>query len=147
MAWSALGFGAISLVVWNASLVTTAPLLYAVLFVIVGAPGVGLVTGLISSLQLEAGDQQRGRVFGRLGLADNAGQAVGIVTAGLLAAPLGLMAVLELQGTLYLVAGIVAAAGLGARGGSVTSSGHSGSHRSRSARSRSRPGLASDRAT
>lgn len=62
-------------------------------------------TAGISFLQRVTDDRERGRVFAALGLVENAGQALGILAAGLLTAPLGLMALLNAQGSLYLAAG------------------------------------------
>jgi MFS family permease len=115
MAGAALAFGAISLLVWNLPSVTTATAVYVVLFAIVGAPGVVMVTGMISFLQQAAPDHERGRVFGALGMADNAGEAVGIIAAGVLTAPLGLGTMLNLQGCIYLATGLLLVAAL--RGG------------------------------
>jgi MFS family permease len=109
MAGAALAFGVISLLVWNLPALTTAPAVYAVLFAIVGAPGVVMSTGLISFLQQTGDSSEHGRIFGALGLADNAGEAVGMIAAGLLTGPLGLGAILDLQGGIYLVTGLVAA--------------------------------------
>ena len=108
IAGAALAFGAISLLVWNLPTVTIAPVVYAVLFAIVGAPGVVMSTGLISFLQQAGDSSEHGRIFGALGLADNAGEAVGMIAAGLLTGPLGLGVILDLQGTIYLVSGLVA---------------------------------------
>jgi hypothetical protein len=73
-------------------------------------------TAGISFLQSAGEDGERGRVFAALGLVENAGQALGIALAGVLTAPLGLMALLNAQGTLYLAAGAVVV-GLGRRAG------------------------------
>ena len=108
IAGAGLVFGAISLLVWNLPAVTTAPAVYAVLFAIVGAPGVVMSTGLISFLQQTGDSSEHGRIFGALGMADNAGQAVGMIAAGLLTGPLGLGTILDLQGSIYLVTGLVA---------------------------------------
>jgi Na+/melibiose symporter-like transporter len=112
MAGAALAFGVISLLVWNLPALTTAPAVYAVLFAIVGAPGVVMSTGLISFLQQTGDSSEHGRIFGALGLADDAGEAVGMIAAGLLTGPLGLGAILDLQGCIYLVTGLVAARAL-----------------------------------
>jgi MFS family permease len=112
MAGAALAFGVISLLVWNLPALTTAPAVYAVLFAIVGAPGVVMSTGLISFLQQTGDSSEHGRIFGALGLADNAGEAVGMIAAGVLTGPLGLGAILDLQGCIYLVTGLVAARAL-----------------------------------
>ncbi len=106
----ALVFGALDLTIWNLPPVTTAVGPYVVLFIVAGAPGVVMETGLISFLQLAGSDRQRGRIFGALTLADNAGQAVGMLAGGLLTGPLGLMGLLNAQGCLYLAAGALACA-------------------------------------
>jgi predicted MFS family arabinose efflux permease len=99
-----LAFGILDLVVWNGPLVTRSEAVYVALFVCVGAPGVVMETAGITFLQRAAGDGERGRVFAALGLVENAGQALGIVIAGALTAPLGLTALLNVQGSLYLAA-------------------------------------------
>jgi hypothetical protein len=68
-----------------------------------------LETGLISHLQLAGRDGERGRIFGALGLVGNAGEAVGMIAAGVLTVPLGLTTLLDAQGLLYLLAGALAA--------------------------------------
>lgn len=108
-AGAAIAFGAVDLVVWNASLLSTNTALYVGLFIVIGAPGIVLGTGLISALQLDTHDTNRGRVIGAFGLTSNLGQAVGMVAAGLLAAPLGLLSILNTQAVLYLAAGGIAA--------------------------------------
>jgi hypothetical protein len=104
-----LVFGILDLTIWNAPALTTGVGVYVALFVIAGAPGVVLETGLISHLQLAAGERELGRVFGAFTLVSNAGQGVGMLAAGLLTAPLGLMALLNAQGCLYLLGGVLAA--------------------------------------
>lgn len=106
---AAIVFGIVDLVLWNASLLSTNRALYVVLFIVIGAPGVILGTGLISALQVDTDDTNRGRVFGAFGLASNLGQAVGMLAAGLLASPLGLLSILNTQAALYLAAGGIAA--------------------------------------
>jgi MFS family permease len=109
IAIGSLAFGLLDLTIWNAPPLTTGVGVYALLFVVAGAPGVVLETGLISYLQLAAGDHDRGRVFGAYTLVSNAGQGAGMLAAGLLTAPLGLMALLNAQGCLYLLGGALAA--------------------------------------
>jgi predicted MFS family arabinose efflux permease len=108
-AFAALCFGVFDVVLWNASSFQTSVLLYVALFVIVGAPGVLLGTGLISSLQTEAPHDQHVRAFAAFGAAANVGQAVGMLAAGILTVRLGLMTVLNAQAGLYLSAGLFAA--------------------------------------
>ena len=109
VAIGSLAFGLLDLTIWNAPALTTAIGLYAVLFAIAGAPGVVLETGLISYLQLMSGEPERGRVFGGMTLVSNAGQGIGMLAAGLLTGPLGLMGLLNAQGCLYLIGGLLAA--------------------------------------
>ncbi len=108
-AGGAIAFGIIDLLIWNAPLLAQSEWLFAALFIVAGAPGVVMETGLISSLQLASSDRERGRAFGALTLVSNAGQAIGMIAAGVLAAPLGLMTLLNAQGCLYLAAGAIAA--------------------------------------
>jgi MFS family permease len=107
-AGAALVFGLLDLAVWNASTLTTAVPVYIALFIAVGAPGVVMETGLISLLQVSSAADERGRVFGALTFVSSAGQAVGMLAAGILAGPVGLMPMLNAQGCLYLAAGLLA---------------------------------------
>ena len=106
---AAVAFGVIDLTIWNGPLITRSEAVYVALFVLAGAPGVMMETGGISFLQRVAGEGERGRVFAALGVAENAGEALGITAAGVLTAPLGLMTILNAQGTLYLVSGALVA--------------------------------------
>jgi MFS family permease len=105
VAVAALAFGVVDLTIWNGPAVTRSEAVYATLFVLAGAPGVIMEAGGISFVQQTGVEGERGRVFAALGLAENAGQALGVAAAGALTAPLGLMAMLNAQGTLYLVSG------------------------------------------
>jgi MFS family permease len=107
-AYAALAFGALSLAIWNAPGVSIAEPLYVALFIAAGVPGVGLMTGLISTLQQATADGQRGKAFAIAGVAASVGEAIGMLAAGLLGDPLGLSAILDAQGALYLVAGLLA---------------------------------------
>jgi len=105
---SLLIFGAISLATWNLPALTTNVVPYLALFAIVGAPGVVLSTGLITTLQQESGPAHRGGVFAALGMLMAIGQAVGILAAGLVDGPVGLLPLLQIQGLLYLASGVIA---------------------------------------
>jgi MFS family permease len=107
--WACVAFGVVALVIWNGPLVTTALPVYVVLFIAAGVPGVAIPTGLMSSLQQAAGEGRRGRVSAAFGATTNAGQALGMLAAGLLADRLGVVAMLNMQGVLYILAGLVAA--------------------------------------
>ena len=112
VAGGALAFGLLDLVIWNLPALTVATPPYVALFVAIGAPGVLLVSGLVSQVQLTAAPEQAGRAFGALALADNSGQAAGLLAAGLLVQPLGLLTVLDGQAALYLAAAGLAGWGL-----------------------------------
>ena len=107
--WGAAAFGVLGLLTWNGPAVTTALPVYIALFVLVGAPGIVMATGVLSTIQDAAADHLRGRAFSAYSLAANLGQVVGMLAAGVLVAPLGLTAVLDAQATLYLLAGLFAA--------------------------------------
>jgi hypothetical protein len=105
------GAGALGLLLlglWNAPAVTTALPLYVTLFVLVGAPGLVMATGLISLLQQESSDRVRGRVFGVFGAVYDGSSAAGMVAAGVLGDRVGVLPMLNAQGILYLSAGAVA---------------------------------------
>jgi len=101
-------FGLILLVLWNAPAVTTALPLYVALFVLVGAPGLAMITGLISVLQQESSDRVRGRVFGVFGAVYDGSSAAGMVAAGVLGDRVGVLPMLNGQAILYLSAGTAA---------------------------------------
>ncbi|WP_243063147.1 MFS transporter [Humibacter sp. RRB41] len=101
----ALAFGIVSLLVWNLPFLTTALWPYVILFIVVGAPGVLLTTGYISIIQTTASD--RGASFAAFGLVNAVGQGIGLLAAGLLQPVTGLLPLLETQGCLYLLSGLV----------------------------------------
>lgn len=119
----ALAFGAISLAVWNLPALTTSTWPYVVLFALVGAPGVLLSTGYISLVQTTADD--RGSAFAALGLVNALGQGVGLLAAGVVQPVTGMLPLLELQGVLYLVSGLV----MLRRRGAAADGGDPGRHR------------------
>ena len=95
---SAIAFGLLDLAIWNAPQLTTAVPVYVVLFIVVGMPGVAMVTGLLSVVQRATPDGRRGTVFAAFGVAASVGQAVGMIGGGLLGDRLGVVAVLNGQG-------------------------------------------------
>jgi MFS family permease len=108
-AMSAIAFGLLDLAIWNAPQITTAVPIYVVLLIAAGVPGVAMATGLLSAVQRATPDGRRGTVFAAFGVAASVGQAVGILGGGLLGDRLGVVAVLNGQGVLYLLSGLVAA--------------------------------------
>jgi MFS family permease len=109
---AALGFGVLSLAIWNAPTVSTAAPLYVALFIAVGAPGVALITGLVSLLQEAAPDGQRGKAFALAGVAGSLGEAIGMLAGGILGDPFGVVIALDVQAALYLLAAMLATAWL-----------------------------------
>ena len=67
-----------------------------------------MMTGLMSVLQAETTSAQRGAVFAGVGLISAVGQIAGILLSGFADAGLGLVSLLEVQGGLYLAAGVIA---------------------------------------
>ena len=112
---SLLAFAAVDLAIWNGPLVTTAGWLYLGLFVAAGIPGIGVLTGLTSLVQERTGEAYLGRVFATYLGSFNGLMALGMLLAGLLGDAVGVVAVLNGQAGLYLLAGLVAMATLGRR--------------------------------
>jgi hypothetical protein len=110
VAVAACAFGVVDLIIWNGPAITRSVAVYVALFVLAGAPGVMMEAGGISFLQQSLRDGERGRGFAALGVAENAGEALGVTVAGALTAPLGLLAMLNAQGTLYLLSGALVVA-------------------------------------
>jgi hypothetical protein len=111
---SALGatsLGLLSLAIWNGPALTSAQPVYMALFIAAGAPGIWLMTGLVSELQEASDDGRRGRAFTVVGVVAAAGQALGMLFGGVLGDPLGVVTVLNAQAALYLAAGWYAAQG------------------------------------
>lgn len=103
-----LMLGAISLTAWNMPHLTTWEPVYVAVFVAVGLPGIGLMSGLTSALQLSTVDGERGRVFAAFGAVFSTGQAVGILAAGLLGDRVPLTWLLDAQGLLIMIGGVIA---------------------------------------
>jgi MFS family permease len=112
---SLLVFALVDLAIWNGPLVTTAAWFYLGLFVAAGVPGIGFMTGLTALVQERAPDAYLGRVFATFLGSFNGLMAIGILLAGLLGDAVGVVAVLNGQAGLYLLAGLVALATLGRR--------------------------------
>ncbi|MGK3950888.1 MFS transporter [Microbacterium sp. I2] len=105
---SLLVFGALSLATWNLPPITTDLWPYVLLFAAVGAPGVVMLAGLMSVLQEHSEPHHRGAVFAAVGLVAAVGQAGGILLGALSDGPVGLMPLLQAQGCLYLLSGVIA---------------------------------------
>ena len=103
-----IAFGLISLVTWNLSAVTDAVAVYVMLFVIVGMPAVATSVGLQSMIQAITPPTHLGRVFAAFETGAGALQAVGVIVAGALADRLGVLPILNVQGSIYVLCGIAA---------------------------------------
>jgi predicted MFS family arabinose efflux permease len=112
---SLLVFAVVDLAIWNGPVLTTADWLYLGLFVAAGIPGVGVLTGLTSLVQERTAEAYLGRVFATYLGSFNGLMALGMLLAGLLGDTLGVVAVLNAQAGLGLLAGLIAVATLGRR--------------------------------
>jgi MFS family permease len=106
--WGFIAFGLISLVTWNLAAVTTAVPVYALLFVLVGIPGVATSTGLQTLVQTLTPPTHLGRVFATFEAGAGALQAVGVLVAGALADRTGVLPILDVQALIYVGCGCVA---------------------------------------
>ncbi len=107
LAVSLFAFGLLSLLTWNMPLLTTAFGLYVGLFIAVGFPGLASMTGLMTLLQASSEDRNRGRVLSTFFAVYGGVQALGMLLAGVVGTGAGLTVTLQLQGGLYLVAGLL----------------------------------------
>lgn len=108
-----LAFGLVDLAIWNGPSLSTQLGLYVALFVAVGIPGIASLIGLAAFVQATTPDRFRGRIFSAYFSVSDGFQALGMLLAGLLADPLGLLPVLDGQAALYLLAGLLALAAFG----------------------------------
>lgn len=104
---SLLTFGAISLMTWNAPFTTTDLRLYVGLFIAAGLPGLLAMTGLTTLLQVHADAASRGRVLSSFFAVYTGVQAAGMLMAGLVGTDTGLTVALQVQGILYVLAGVL----------------------------------------
>jgi predicted MFS family arabinose efflux permease len=100
-------FGLIDLAIFNYPAIYPGFWPAIVLFVAVGIPGVIAGSLLLSTLQRAVIDQFRGRVLGSLNTNMALLGIIGSASAGLLADPLGVVAVLNVQGFAYVGAGLM----------------------------------------
>ncbi len=95
-------FGALSLCIWNAPLLSSDLALYIALFIAIGAPGLALLTCLLALLQAHTDPGARGRVLSTFYAVYGGVQALGMLLAGLVGIGAGLTAALQVQALLYL---------------------------------------------
>jgi MFS family permease len=105
---SAIMFGLIDLAIFNYPAFIPGIALGLILFVVVGVPGVGFMSGVNTLLQTAVVDQYRGRVFGALGTTQALLMLIGTLAAGMLGDRLGVVTMLNIQGGGYVLAGCAA---------------------------------------
>ncbi|MDH2427976.1 MFS transporter [Sphaerisporangium sp. TRM90804] len=108
VSYGLLVFGFISIAIWNSALLTTALWVYVGLFTMAGAPGVWVMAGWLSIVQRATPDGLLGRVMSSLLALSDGLQALGMLLAGLLIGAMPIVALLNLQAALLLLAGVLA---------------------------------------
>jgi predicted MFS family arabinose efflux permease len=103
-----LGMGIVSFVTWNSPRLSTATMVYIVLFVVVGVPAVAGSVGALTIAQQSTPPSHLGGFVGTLDATSSAGMAVGSLAAGVLVDRVPLGALLNVQASLHLSAGVYA---------------------------------------
>lgn len=107
-----LGFGAlllglIDLVIFNYPAFLPGITLALVLMAVVGIPASGFGAGYTTLMQTNVADKLLGRVFGAVGTTSAFAMLLGMAIAGVLGDRVGVVPVLNIQGVVYVIAGIV----------------------------------------
>lgn len=103
-----IGMGLVSILFWNAPLLTTDLWVYVLLFALSGLPGSALSVGLFTTIQSRTPRPTLGRVVGYLGTTEAIGIAVGSIVAGVLVDRYDLAPILNGQAAIYITAGVLA---------------------------------------
>ncbi len=106
-------FGLFDLMIWNAPAFFPSLSLTAALFVVVGIPGVASGAGATTLLQVEAPDEFRGRVVGAFQATISLLLMGGLALAGALGDRFWVMPMLNVQGSMEVLAGVIALLFLG----------------------------------
>ncbi len=109
MIWSAISFGLIDLVLFGYPVIFPFIGPALVMMVIVGVPGAAMGAGIVTLEQSMTSDSHRGRVIGALGAVGAAGSLVGALGAGILGESLPVIGLLLVQGSGYVIGGLVVA--------------------------------------
>jgi MFS family permease len=104
----ALAFGLIDLAIFNYPAFFPGFTLALILFVAVGIPGVAMRTGMNTLLQSAVADEYRGRIFGTYGTTAALLALLGATLAGTLGDRIGAVTLLNIQGGVYVAAGLLA---------------------------------------
>jgi MFS family permease len=105
--WCTVAFGVIDLVIFNSPAFIPVFALSVALFVLVGIPGIASLTGLQSLTQASTPDAYRGRVSSAFFTTGALLGLIGTSVAGALGDHLGVVTVLNVQGIVYVLAGIL----------------------------------------
>ncbi|QEU76985.1 MFS transporter [Streptomyces subrutilus] len=108
LGWALLVFSATTAVTWNSVYLTTSMGFFVALFVVLGAPGIGVFAGRMSIVQMYTSDATRGRVPASFQSVFDGFQALGMALAGVLVAHIGLPLALDVQAALLGTAGLLA---------------------------------------
>jgi MFS family permease len=108
LGFSAVLFGIIDLAIVNYPTFYPSIVPAYVLIALVGIPAVGLITSMYTLLQVGSPDEYRGRVFGAWGTTATLASLVGMVLASTFGDALGPVTLLNLQGSGYVFAGLLA---------------------------------------
>jgi MFS family permease len=102
-----VAFGLIDLVIFNSPAFVPVFLLTVALFVLVGVPGIAALTGITSLQQAATPDVYRGRVSSTMFTTGALLGLIGTTLAGALGDHLGVVTVLNIQGVVYVLAGLL----------------------------------------
>ncbi len=105
-----IGMGAISLVMWNAPVVTIAIAVFVAFFVLAGVPTVALSVGTLTAAQQSTPTPYLGQLIGTMQAGGAVGSALGTLVAGVLVDRVDVTYLLDGQACIYLVCGAVALA-------------------------------------
>jgi MFS family permease len=104
---SSLLFGLIDLLIIDIPIFVPSLLIVGILFVLVGMPGIGMSVGLNSLFQSIVEDKLRGRIFGTLFAVQALMALIGMGLAGALGDRLGSVPMLNIQGSVYTLSGLL----------------------------------------
>jgi MFS family permease len=100
-------FGFIDLVIINIPHLIPGLFIIGLLFALVGIPGTGIVVGANSLLQNLVEDKLRGRIFGTFLAIEGLASLVGMALASLFGDRLGAPLMLNIQGAVYVLSGLI----------------------------------------
>ncbi len=102
-----VAFGILDLLIFNSPAVFPFFWLSFGLFIAVGVPGLASSTGEQSLLQMQAPEAYRGRIFGALGTTMGLFMLIGTIIAATVTEQLGVVPLLNLQGSAYILVGLL----------------------------------------